>query len=49
MEHKLARGALGVSSKRNDTHRRNPPATTVPLAMSLDARVFMALDPGVQG
>ena len=28
MKHKLARGALDVDSRRNDAHRRDPPAAT---------------------
>ena len=37
VEHKLARGALGMDSRRNDAHRRDPPASTATLSVSLGA------------
>ena len=49
VKHKLARGALVVDSRRNDAYRRNPPATTTALAMSLGAFFSRALDSGIQG
>ena len=49
VEHELARGALGVDSRRNDTHHRDSPASTVATSMSLDAFSPRTYDAGVQG
>lgn len=49
MKPELARRTLGVSSRRNDAHCRDPPTATVPLAVPLGASAFRALDPCVQG
>ena len=49
MEHKLARGALGVDSRRNDAHCRNPPASTAAPTMAIGAFFPRAVDPNIQG
>ena len=49
MEHKLARGALGMDSRRNDAYRRNPPASAAASAVPLGAFFFKAPDPCIQG
>ena len=49
MEHELARGALGVDSRRNDAHHRDSPASTAAPSMLLDAFSPRTYDAGVQG
>ena len=49
VEHELARGALGVDSRRNDAHHRDSPASTAASSMLLDAFSPRTHDAGVQG
>ena len=49
VEHELARGALGVDSRRNDAHHRDSPASTPASSMLLDAFSPRTHDAGVQG
>ena len=49
VEHELARGALGVDSRRNDAHRHNSPPPAAAASVSLDAFFSRALDSSVQG
>ena len=49
VEHELARGALGVDSRRNDTHHLDSPALTAASLMLLDAFSPRTHDAVVQG
>ena len=48
MEHKLSGGALGVNSRRDNAHHRDPPAPTAASSMALDISSCRALKVGVQ-
>ena len=48
MEHKLSEGALGVDSRRDNAHRRDPPAPTAASSMALGISSCRALKVGVQ-
>ena len=48
MEHKLSGGDLGVHSRRDNAHRRDPPAPTAASSMALDISSYRALKVGVQ-
>ena len=49
MEHKLSGGALGMNSRRDNAHRRDPPASRAASPMALDINSCRALKVGVQG
>ena len=48
MEHKLSGGALGVNSRRDNAHRRDPSAPTAASSMTLGISFCRALKVGVQ-
>ena len=49
MKHKLSGGALSVNSRRDNAHRRDPPASRAASPMALDINSCRALKVGVQG
>ena len=48
MKHKLLGGALGMNSRRDNAHRRDPPVPTAASSMALDISSCRALKVGVQ-
>ena len=48
MKHKLSGGALSVNSRRDNAHRRDPPAPTAASSMVLGTSSCRALKVGVQ-